>query len=208
MADHIKPQRVEISKRTRLLDAFFKVDEVTVSHEQFNGEMSAPRPYLVFERGDAVAALLYDPGRRKIITVNQFRLPTLGKGQEGGWLMEAVAGMISTLADGAPAETPLECLKREVEEETGYRLTDAKPIFTFFSSPGGSSERIYLFYGEVQETDKVAQGGGLAADGEDIEIVEFDTAEFFAKLMAGEFEDPKLIIAGLWMMTQHAAAAG
>jgi len=203
MAEHKMPQRVEISSRKRLLDAFFKVDEVTVSHEQFNGEMSAPRPYLVFERGDAVAALLYDPGRRKVITVSQFRVPTLGKGREGGWLIEAVAGMISTSADGALAETPLECIKREVQEETGYRITEAKPIFTFFSSPGGSTECIFLYYAEVKETDKVAEGGGLAADGEDIEIVELDIEDFFAKLSAGEFEDPKLIISGQWLMARH-----
>ncbi len=199
MVENSKPQRVDIANRKRLLDAFFKVDEVTVSHEQFNGEMSRPRPYLVFERGDAVAALLYDPVRRKIVTVNQFRLPTLEKGPGGGWLIEAAAGMID-----APKETPLECLVREVEEETGYRIAEAEPIFTFFSSPGGSTERIFLFYAEVKETERKAKGGGLAADGEDIEIVEFDTGDFFAKLRAGEFEDPKLIISGQWLMAKHA----
>ncbi len=204
MAENEKPQRVVIYNERRLLDAFFKVDEATVSHEQFNGEMSTPRPYLVFERGDAVAALLYDPERRKVITVNQFRLPTLQKGRGGGWLIEAVAGMIDEPANNSPRETPIECLRREVREETGYRLMNAKPIFTFFSSPGGSTERIYLFYGEVQQTDKVAEGGGLRADGEDIEIVEFDIEDFFAELRAGEFEDPKLIISGQWLMAKHA----
>ena len=204
MAENEKPQRVEITNRKRLLDAFFKVDEVTVSHEQFNGEMSKTRPYLVFERGDAVAALLCDPGRRKVITVNQFRIPTLEKGQGGGWLIEAVAGMIDEPADDTPRETPIECLRREVLEETGYQITGAEPIFTFFSSPGGSSERIYLFYVEVRQTDKVSEGGGLKAGGEDIEIVEFDTGDFFAKLRGGEFEDPKLIIAGQWLMAKHA----
>jgi nudix-type nucleoside diphosphatase (YffH/AdpP family) len=200
MAENEKARRAVIFDRKRLLDAFFKVDEVTVSHGQFNGEMSAPRPYLVFERGDAAAALLYDPERRKVITVNQFRIPTLEKGRGGGWLVEAVAGMIDGSVDNHLGETPLECLRREVKEETGYLITEAELIFTFFSSPGGSTERIFLFFAEVKRTDKVATGGGLAADGEDIEIVEFDTAEFFAKLMAGEFEDPKLIIAGLWLM--------
>ncbi len=204
MVENKKPQRVEITKRRRLLDAFFKADEVTVSHEQFNGEMSPPRPYLVFERGDAVAALLYDPGRRKVITVNQFRLPTLEKGRGGGWLIEAVAGMIHDSVDSNPEETPLSCLLREVEEETGYRIAGAELIFTFFSSPGGSTERIFLYYAEVKEIDKVAKGGGLEADGEDIQIVEFDTDDFFAKLIAGEFEDPKLIISGQWLMAKHA----
>ena len=199
-----KPQRVEITSRKRLLDAFFKVDEVTVSHEQFDGGMTAPKPYLIFERGDAVAALLYDPGRRKVITVNQFRVPVLEKGRDGGWLIEAVAGMIDDSVDNDPEETPLACLVREVEEETGYSIAEAEHIVTFFASPGGSTERIFLYYAEVKETDKVAKGGGLEADGEDIQIVEFDTEDFFAKLRAGEFEDPKLIISGQWLMARHA----
>lgn len=204
MAGNKETKRVDILGRKRLLDAFFKVDEVTVSHETFKGGMSKPRPYLVLERGDAVAALLYDPDRRKIITIGQFRLPTVEKSKDGGWLIEAVAGMIDGSVDGAPEETPLACLVREVEEETGYKISEAHPICNFYSSPGGSSERIYLFYAEVRETDKIAQGGGLAGDGEDIQIAEFDKEEFFAKLMAGEFEDPKLIIAGLWLMAKQA----
>ncbi|MGO8954204.1 MAG: NUDIX domain-containing protein [Rhodomicrobium sp.] len=204
MTNETKPWRVEISNRKRLLDAFFKVDEVTVSHEQFNGAMSEPRPYLIFERGDAVAALLYDSVRRKVIAVNQFRLPTRDKGQRRGWLIETVAGMIPTSADGKPVETPLQCLIREVQEETGYQLTQATPISTFFSSPGGSSELIHLFFAEVRTTQKVTEGGGIKEDGEDIEIVEFDVGDFFKRLTGGEFEDPKLIIAGQWFMAQRA----
>jgi nudix-type nucleoside diphosphatase (YffH/AdpP family) len=204
MAEDKKARRVEILGRKRLLDAFFKVDEVTVSHETFKGGVSKPRSYLVLERGDAVAALLYDPDRGKVITVNQFRAPAVDLSKDGGWLIEAVAGMINGSVDNAPEETPFACLVREVEEETGYKVSEAHPICNFFASPGGSSERIYLFYAEVRETDKVAQGGGLTSDGEDIQIVEFDREEFFAKLMAGEFEDPKLIIAGLWFMVKHA----
>jgi ADP-ribose pyrophosphatase len=205
MTEKTKPWRVDISAKKRLLDAFFKIDEVTVSYEQFDGKMSEPRPLLVFERGDAVAALLYDPERRKIIAVNQFRLPTRDKGQRRGWLVETVAGMIPAQPDGTPRETPLQCLIREVEEETGYQLTQATPISTFFSSPGGSSELIHLFFAEVRTTQKVAEGGGVKIDGEDIETVEYDIDDFFKRLTGGEFEDPKLIIAGQWFMAQRSA---
>ena len=205
MARTAKPWRVDISSKRRLLDAFFKVDEVTVSYEQFDGKMSPPMPLLVFERGDAVAGLLYDPERRKVITVRQFRLPTRDKGQDRGWLIEAVAGMIRTSEDGSAAETPLQCLVREVEEETGYQLTQATPISTFFSSPGGSTELIHLFFAEVRTTQKVTEGGGVKIDGEDIEIVEHDVDEFLHKLGSGEFEDPKLIIAGQWFQARRGA---
>ncbi len=150
-----------------------------MSYEQFDGGMSPERPILVLERGDAVGALLYDPERRKVIAVRQFRLPAREKGQGRGWMVEAVAGMIPETADGLHAETPLQCLIREVHEETGYQLTQATPICTFFSSPGGSTERIYLFYAEVRTTQKLAEGGGVKDDGEDIETVEYDIADFF-----------------------------
>ena len=205
MPEKIKPWQFVISGKHRLLDAFFAVDEYTVSHERFDGEMSPERPILVFERGDAVAALLYDPDRRVVITVNQFRLPTHEKGRGRGWLIEAVAGMIPTDDEGNAKETPFQALVREVQEETGYRLTHATPVSTFFSSPGGSTELIHLFFAEVRSTDKASQGGGVVDEGEDIQIVEFAVDDFFQRLTAGEFEDPKLIIAGQWFMARRAA---
>ncbi len=205
MPDKTKPWQVVISGKHRLLDAFFAVDEYAVSHEQFDGAMSPERSILVFERGDAVGALLYDPERRMVITVNQFRLPTHEKGRGRGWLIEAVAGMIPVDDAGKAKETPLQCLIREVQEETGYQLTHATPISTFFSSPGGSTELIHLFFAEVRVTDKASGGGGVSAEGEDIEIVEYPVEDFFRRLTAGEFEDPKLIIAGQWFMARRAA---
>jgi ADP-ribose pyrophosphatase len=203
MPEKTKPWQYVISGKHRLLDAFFKVDEYTVSHEQFDGKMSPERSVLVFERGDAVAALLYDPERRVIITVNQFRLPVHAKSPGRGWLVEAVAGMIPFDEEGKPKETPLETLIREVGEETGYQLTRATEVSKFFSSPGGSSELIYLYYAEVRKVDKKGEGGGVAADGEDIEIVEYPIDDFFKRLRAGEFEDPKLIIAGQWLLARR-----
>jgi len=202
MAENSKPWRVDIKGKERILDDFFKVDKYTVSHETFDGGMTPDLPVLVFERGDAVAALLYDPIRRKVIAVNQFRLPTREKGQGRGWLVEAIAGMIKGSREGRPEETPLQCLIREVAEETGYEITQAAPVSTFFSSPGGSTERIHLFYAEVQSTDQKSKGGGVDL-GEDIEILEYDVDEFLHKLASGEFEDPKLIIAGQWFQARR-----
>lgn len=203
MAAETKPWRVEASPPNRLFNDFFKIDEVYVSHEQFNGDMSPRKRLLVFERGDAVAALLYDPERRKIILVNQFRIPTREKGRRRGWLIEAVAGMIRTSKEGQPLEKPIDCLIREVREETGYQLTHATPVATFFSSPGGSTEMIYLYYAEVRKVAKIEEGGGVKEDGEDIEIVEYEIDDFFEKLTSGEFEDPKLIIAGQWLIARR-----
>lgn len=197
MARH--PTRVEIEGRRRLLNDFFRIDEVQLSHELFNGGMSPKLRRLVFDRGDAVAALLFDAEHRKMILVNQFRLPTLEGGRNRGWILETMAGMIKS------GESPEACLIREVLEETDYQIKDFSPVATFFSSPGGSTERIFLYFAEVRHTDKVAAGGGVEADDtdvEDIEIVEIAADEFYRRLQAREFEDPKIIIAGQWFHGQ------
>lgn len=195
------PTEYEIVHRERVLDMFFKVDQVTVKHQQFDGTMSKARPWLVFERGDAAAALLFDPATREVILIDQFRVPTLGKTSHRGWLHETVAGMIP-----AGKETPEQCIIREIEEEVGYRVTELVPIASFFSSPGGTSERIFLFFAEVSDTQKIAQGGGVD-DGEDIQTVRMPLGEFMRRLSAREFEDPKIIIAGQWLRERRQAQA-
>jgi nudix-type nucleoside diphosphatase (YffH/AdpP family) len=194
----VHAKRVNIIEKRRLLDDFFKVDEVRLTHERFDGSMSEEQRRLVFERGDAAAGLLVDPDRRKVILINQFRLPTRDKIAGGGWILETAAGMIR---DG---ETPEACLIREVYEETGYQLTNADPVATFYASPGGSTERIFLYCADIRRTDKTGAGGGTPRDGEDIELVEIDLEDFFARLAAREFADAKIIIAGQWLRDRRA----
>ncbi|MBT3071120.1 NUDIX domain-containing protein [Rhodomicrobium sp. Az07] len=206
MPEQAKPSRVKITEHARVLDLFFKVDDYLISHERFDGQMSEPRSTLVFERGDAVGALLYDPERRKIITVCQFRLPVHLREPGRGWMVEAVAGMLHA-PSGGELETPYDCVMRETQEETGYQLTRLTPIGKYFSSPGGSTEIIHLFYAEVRKVDQTEKGGGNETEGEDIEIVEFDIDDFFDRVVAGEFQDPKLIIAGQWLMARRGSLA-
>ena len=115
-------RKVEIHKQTRLFDDFFKIDEIVVAHEQRDGTMSDNQRRLVFERGDAVAALLYEPDTHSVIMVDQFKVPTLiarrrdNPATTDGWITEAVAGMIDQ------GETAEEAIIRETLEETGYRI--------------------------------------------------------------------------------------
>ena len=143
-------RKVEIRKQTRLFDDFFKVDEILVAHEQRDGTMSSDQRRLVFERGDAVAALLYEPDTHTVIMVDQFRVPTLiarrrdNPATTDGWITEAVAGMIDL------GETAEEAVIRETLEETGYRINKPELICKFFSSPGGTPGTHFslLFRGE------------------------------------------------------------
>jgi ADP-ribose pyrophosphatase len=171
-------RKVAISGQKRVFDNFFKIDEFWVSHEQLDGTMSADQRRLVFERGDAVAALLLNLDSKTVVLVRQFKLPTLvGRGRDfdatmDGWITEAIAGMINE------NETPEAAVVRETMEETGYQIHNPRFIAKFFSSPGGTSERIFLYFAEVRESDKRGPGGGLGDE---------------------DIEDPKLIVAGYWL---------
>jgi nudix-type nucleoside diphosphatase (YffH/AdpP family) len=190
-------RKAVIHKTTRLFDDFFKIDEVMVSHEQRDGTMSPDERRLIFERGDAVAVMLYNPDSRSVIIVNQFKVPSLiarrrdDPNTVDGWVTEATAGMIDK------GETAEKAIIRETFEETGYRIANPKLISKFFSSPGGTSERIFLYFAEVRDSDKIGAGGGLP--NEDVTVVPVPVDQLFNQLAKGSIEDPKLAIGGYWL---------
>ena len=184
-------KKVIIQSKNRIFNDFFKIDEAYLSYERFDGQISPVVRRLSFERGDSVAAVIYNPETRKIILVNQFKYPTYDKGP--GWITETIAGMIDK------NETPEEAIHREVMEETGYSVDKLKFISTFYVSPGGSSERIVLFYVEVCEKNKVEKGGGVETEQEDITTVELTIKEAQKQIENGEIADAKTIIGIMWL---------
>jgi nudix-type nucleoside diphosphatase (YffH/AdpP family) len=131
------PRRVDIRKQARLLDDFFKIDEVVVAHQRQDGTMSRDERLLVFERGDSVAVLVFNPDAKSVVVVEQFKLPVMIGRQRAdptadGWIIEAIAGTIE------PNETPQAAAIRETAEETGYKIHAPNLIGKFFSSPGGT----------------------------------------------------------------------
>ncbi len=102
-----------------------------------------------------------------------------------------------------PDEGPEEAIRREVEEEVGYRLQQLTPIATFYVSPGGTSERIFLYYAEVGNGDRVSAGGGLVDENEDIQLVEYSKSELRKALTSGQFQDAKTLIAVQWLQLQR-----
>jgi nudix-type nucleoside diphosphatase (YffH/AdpP family) len=190
-------RRVEIRSQRRLLDDFFKIDEVIVSHRQYDGAMSADQRRLVFERGDAVAVLLFNTDTRAVVLVEQFKVPALiGRRRDdpaiqNGWITEVMAGMIG------PDETAEEAAVRETLEETGYQIEAPELICKFLSSPGGTSERIFLYFAQVSETAKPGKGGGLGD--EDVKVKQISVNDLFDLLTKGQIDDPKLAIAAYWL---------
>lgn len=188
-------KQVVVSDRRRLFDGFFKVDELTVTVEADDGRPGRPLRRLVFERGDSVAATVWHRESGDLLFTEQLRVPALAKA--GGWLVEVMAGIID---DG---ESPEQALRRELEEELGYRAETLVPVASFFTSPGGSSERIWLFHAEVADAGRVSAGGGLASESEDIRIVRMSVADAAAGLQAGRWNDAKTIIGLQWLMARH-----
>jgi ADP-ribose pyrophosphatase len=191
-------RRVAIRKQNRLLDDFLKVDEVIVAHQRYDGTMSADERRLVCERGDSIAVLLFDQQGRSVVVVEQFRLPALiarrrdDGASANGWMTELVAGMIDE------GESPQEAVIRETFEETGYRIDNPMLMGTFFSSPGGLSERFFMYFARVSAARREGRGGGLD-EGEDIKVFHIGIDDLFREVRAGAIEDPKLAIAAYWL---------
>jgi len=188
-------KKVSIEQKRYILEDVFKVEEAHLRHEKFNGEMSDIVRRISLERGDSVAVIILNLNTNKIILVSQFRYPSYKTGH--GWLTEAIAGIVDT------DETPEESARREVQEETGLSISKLEQISTFYPSPGGSSERIHLFYSEVSgENAKYKGTAGLISEGEDIKAEELSLEEALGKIKSGEIMDAKTIIGIYWLENQ------
>ena len=197
--------RAVIARQQRLFDDFFKIDELLVTHRQIDGTTSSVQRRLVFERGDSVAVLLFNRDRRAVVLVEQFKAPTLiarrrdDPATTDGWLVEPLAGMIDT------GEAPEAAAIRETLEETGYRIREPELIGRFFVSPGGTSERVFLYFAEVGDADRVGMGGGI--DDEDIKVLDIGLEELFEQLACGLIEDAKLAIGAYWLQNRTSPQA-
>jgi nudix-type nucleoside diphosphatase (YffH/AdpP family) len=146
----------------------------------------------VFDRGNATTILPYHLKRRTVVLARQFRLPTYINGYDG-LLIETVAGLLDNAA-------PEDRIRAETEEETGYRLHQVHKVFEAFMSPGAVTEKIHFFVAEYEPEMRIGRGGGLASEGEDIEVIELAFDEALAMIDDGRIVDAKTI-----MLLQYAA---
>lgn len=193
----VSDKTVIVQERTRAYDGFLKIDAVSFQHARYDGSLSEPMTRLVMERGDAAAALIHDVTTDHVVLTEQFRIATHEKGP--GWIQEVVAGVIE------PGEAPEAALRREIREELGYAVDQLERIGRFYVSPGGTSERIHLYYAQVRPQQLVdPNASGAAAEQEDIRRVRVPARAFLSAVMDGAHEDAKTIIAGQWMWARRA----
>ena len=183
--------RVRVKNVSVLSDRHYRLNEVELEYRRSNGEWQTQKRE-VFDRGHAATLLPYNLASRTIVLTRQFRLPAYLAGHDD-CLIEAAAGMLDD-------ETPEKRIRAEAEEEIGYRLQDVRKVFEAFMSPGAVTEKLHFFVAEYAPSMRVSSGGGLADEGEDIEVLELPIDSALAMIADGRIADAKTI-----MLLQYAA---
>jgi ADP-ribose pyrophosphatase len=185
-------KKFQIIEKKAVFDGFFKVNQVTFKHTLYRGGWSEPLEREVFERGNCVAVLLYDPKRDEVVIIEQVRAGALKLGAEQAWLLEIVAGAIEE------GETAEDVAYRESIEESGCEVQELIKIMDFFTSPGGTSELLTLFCGKV-DTTNVGGIHGLEHEHEDIAVKAVAFNEVCELLENGKLLSAIPIIAVQWL---------
>lgn len=185
------PEDVEIIAHEIAYQGYFRIDRYRLRHRLFGGGTSPEIRREVFQRGHAVAAILYDPDCDSVVLIEQFRVGALAAGYRP-WVIEIVAGIIDE------GETPAEVARRETVEETGCTVLDLIPVHNYLVSPGCSSETVKLFCARV---DASRAGGihGLKEEGEDIRVDVVPAEEALQALAAGRVNTSLGIIGLQWL---------
>ena len=185
-ADPGRNPRVRLHELTTLSDAWYVLRRGTFEFRGRNGKWSTHERE-AYDRGNGATILLLDPDRQTVLLTRQFRLPAYLNGHADGMLVEAPAGLL----DGDDPET---AIRREAEEETGFVVESVTRIGELFMSPGSVTERVAFFTGTYRHADRVSSGGGVAAEGEDIEVIEVALDEALEMVDRGDIVDAKTVL--------------
>ena len=169
-----------------LSDNWYVLRKITYEYTKKDGtKLTQSRE--AYDRGNGATILLYNKQQKTVILTRQFRLTTFVNGNETGMLIEACAGLL----DRDNAE---DCIRRETEEETGYKITEVRKIFEAYMSPGSVTEILSFFIAEYAKEMKVTDGGGVEHEEENIEVVELKVDEAMKMIETGEIKDGKTIM--------------
>ena len=188
---------MSLADRIRILDVKLLSDNwyvLKTTHFEFrrrDGRWQEQRRE-TYDRGNGAAILLYNLTARSVVLTRQFRYPAFVNGLDD-LLIEVPAGLLD---DASPEE----CIRAEAEQEAGYRVREARQVMHAFMSPGSVTERLHFFVAEYDSADRIGAGGGLEAEGEDIEVFECDVDTALAMVADGRIADGKTI-----MLLQYAA---
>ena len=179
---------------TRLADGFFQLDQLTLTHRGYQSESVGPMHRELFIRTPAFVVILCDLARRELVMVEQFRIgAAMSDLEDSPWMLEWVAGICDD------NESPLQTCHREVLEETGLTLlNDPEPLFTYYPSPGGSNELIYLFFASC-DASEICRYRGQAGENEDLKVHVISIASALEALQTGKINNGAAIIGLQWL---------
>jgi nudix-type nucleoside diphosphatase (YffH/AdpP family) len=183
--------RIRVKNVRLLSDNWYTLKTTTFEWRRADGKWQTLERE-TYDRGNAATVLPYDLKRRTVVLVRQFRYPPYVNGYDD-LMIETAAGLLDN-------ESPEDRIRAEAEEEIGYRLGDIRKVFEAFMSPGSVTERLHFFVAEYTPDMKIGDGGGLAEEGEDIEVLELAFDEALAMFADGRIVDAKTI-----MLLQYAA---
>jgi GDP-mannose pyrophosphatase NudK len=177
---------INIIKTEVLSDNWYTLRKITYQTTNPDGS-EALQSREAYDRGNGATILLYNKQDQTVILTRQFRMPTYLNGNESGFLIECCGGLLDK-------DDPEECIKRETEEETGYKVSDIKKVFEAYMSPGSVTEILYFFVAEYTKEMKVSDGGGLDEESENIEVLELPFQQALDMIGTGEIKDAKTMM--------------
>jgi nudix-type nucleoside diphosphatase (YffH/AdpP family) len=183
--------RIRVNDVRLLSDNHYTLKSTTFEWRRANGEWQTQHRE-TYDRGNGAVLLPYNLTQRSVVLVKQFRYPAYVNGYDD-LMIEAAAGLLDNASPEARIRT-------EAEEETGYRLGEIRHVFEAFMSPGAVTEKLHFFIAEYEPGMRVGAGGGIASEGEDIEVLELPIDEALAMIASGRIVDAKTI-----MLLQYAA---
>jgi len=178
--------QIKILETKVLSNDWYVLNKVTYEYIKQDGSKQT-QSREAYDRGNGATILLYNTDKRTIILTRQFRLPTYVNGNETGLLIETCAGQLDK-------DNPEDCVRKEAEEETGYKITEVKKVFEAYMSPGSVTEIVYFFIAEYSDDMKINDGGGLLHEEENIEVLELDIDEAMEMITSGDIRDGKTIM--------------
>jgi GDP-mannose pyrophosphatase NudK len=190
--NHFENDRINIVDTKILSDNWYMLKKISFDRFKKDGSVSRETRE-VYHRGNGATILLYNKQNKSVILTKQFRMPTYINGNDTGMLIESCAGLLDQ-------DNPEDCIRRETEEETGYKISSVEKIFEAYMSPGSVTEILYFFFAAYTKEMKVNEGGGLHEENENIEVLELPFIKALEMISTGEIKDGKTI-----MLLQYAA---
>lgn len=177
---------VKIIEEKVLSDNWYVLKKIIFEYRNKQGEWRT-QSREAYDRGNGATILLYNKENQTVVLTEQFRMPTYINGNDSGMLIEACAGLLDK-------DNPEDCIRRETEEETGYRIGEVTKVFEAYMSPGSVTEVLYFFVAEYSKAMKVNDGGGAADEQENIDVLEIDFRKAIEMIRTGEIKDGKTIM--------------